>query len=47
MVHQAGGILTACMGVVAAEKFDEMSGEAFAQMLRHYKKCSGAMPREE
>ena len=37
MVHQAGGILTACMGLVAAEKFDGMDAKEFEQMLRHYR----------
>ncbi|GEM_PF-1034775 len=38
MVHQAGGILTACMGLVAAEKFDGMDAKEFGQMLHHYQK---------
>lgn len=38
MVHQAGGILTACMGLVAAEKFDGMDAKEFEQMLHHYQK---------
>ena len=38
MVHQAGGILTACMGLVAAERFDGMDAKEFEQMLHHYQK---------
>ncbi len=46
MVHQAGGILTSCMGVVAAQKWDEMDAQAFSQMLRNYQKRAGIVPEE-
>ena len=30
--------MTACMGLVAAEKFDGMDAKEFEQMLHHYQK---------
>ena len=45
MVHQAGGLLPACRGLVAAEMVDGMVAKEFEQMLRHYQK--GAVPAAE